>query len=171
VSTSDDLSTAGVDDVPYDLLAPEVPTSATTTEVRRENTRAAVWFVAGGRILPLFKSVPAPADLDGMLSALAAGPTESERRLGARSAVPTADSFIARIEGRIATIVLPEGFAETAPREQLLGLAQLVYTATELSSVDAVRFELDDTPIAVPRADGSVSDQAVRRADYSSLKI
>ena len=62
------------------------------------------------------------------------------------------------------------GFADAAPREQLLGLAQLVYTATELGAVDTVRFEIDGQQVAVPRADGSVTDQGVRRVDYAALK-
>lgn len=171
VSTSDELSTADVDDVPYDLLTPEVPTSTTTTEARQETTRAAVWFVAGGAIVPLFRTVPAPADLDGLLEALLAGPTEGEARLSARSSIPAEiDRITARVEARAAVIELPVGFADAAAREQLLGLAQLVYTATELAAVDMVRFEIDGLQVAVPRADGSVTDQGVRRVDYAALK-
>lgn len=171
VSTSDEVSTADVDEVPYDLLTPEVPTSTTTTEPRRETTRAAVWFVAGGAIVPLFRIVPAPADLNGLLDALLAGPTDGEARLSARSSVPTGiENITSRVEGRAAVIELPASFADAAPREQLLGLAQLVYTATELAAIDLVRFEIDGTQVAVPRADGSVTDQGVRRVDYAALK-
>ena len=170
VSTSDDLSTASSDEVPYDLLAPVVSTT-TTTSVIDDTTTAAVWFVAGEAILPLFRSVRAPADLEGLLDALVAGPTEGEARLGARSAVPAGtDDVSARIVGRTAVLELPPGFSGAAPREQLLGLAQLVYTATELAAVDAVRFEIERIAVAVPRADGSTTEQAVRRADYEELK-
>jgi len=172
VSTRDELSTADAGDVPYDLLAPEVPTSTSTTEARRQTARAAVWFVAGGEILPLFRDVPAPADLEGLLAALAAGPTEGEARLGARSSIPGGVGEIAgRVERRTAVIELPPGFADAAPREQLLGLAQLVYTATELAAVDTVRFEIDGVQVAVPRADGSVVDAPLRRVDYEALKV
>lgn len=171
VSTSDDLSTAGADDVPYDLLSPEVPTSTTTTEVRSETTTAAIWFVAGERVVPLFRTVPAPADLEGLFAALAVGPTRSEARLGARSAVPADDGAIqARTDSRSAIIELPRGFADAAPREQLLGLAQLVFTATELGAIDTVGFEIDGVRVAVPRGDGSLTDAPLRRSDYAALR-
>jgi spore germination protein GerM len=172
VSSRDELSTADADEVPYDLLAPEVPTSTSTTEPRRETARAAVWFVAGGSIVPLFRDVPGPADLEGLLAALVAGPTEGEARLGARSSIAAdAGGITARIDRRTAVIELPAGFASAAPREQLLGLAQLVYTATELASVDTVRFDIGGAQVAVPRADGSVTDEPLRRIDYQSLKV
>lgn len=171
VSTSDDLSTAAPEDVPYDLLAPRPSTSTTTTEAEQRITYAAVWFVSGDGILPLFRTVPSPPDVDDVLAALAAGPTDGEARLGARSAVPIdADGIAARTAGTMVVVQLPAGFGEAAPREQLLGLAQLVYTLTELGAVDRVKFEIDGVEVAAPRADGSVTDEPLRRADYEALK-
>jgi germination protein M len=45
-------------------------------------------------------------------------------------------------------------------------LAQVVYTLTQFSTVDAVRFQLDGQPVTVFGGEGVVLDKPVGRADY-----
>jgi len=53
---------------------------------------------------------------------------------------------------------------------QRLAAAQIVFTATELAGVDAVRFWIDGQPGAVPLDDqASTAGQAVSRSNYPSL--
>ena len=53
---------------------------------------------------------------------------------------------------------------------QRLAAAQIVFTATELAGVDAVRFWIDGQPGAVPLDDqASTAGQAISRSNYPSL--
>jgi spore germination protein GerM len=53
---------------------------------------------------------------------------------------------------------------------QRLAAAQIVFTATELAGVDAVRFWIDGQPGAVPLDDqASTAGQAIARSNYPSL--
>lgn len=168
VQSAEQVSTAGPDDVPFDLLAPG--TSSTTTLPELTSRPVTVWMVADDRLVTLQRTVARPVTLERVLTALAAGPTEDEAALGIRSALTGARmGESAHVTAGVATIDLIAEFGEAAPREQLLALAQLVYTATEVSDVEAVSFEIDGTTIEVPKADGSLSGRPVTRADYASL--
>jgi hypothetical protein len=167
VPVSDEAETASGEDVPYGLLAAE--TGATTTSAAASATTATIWLVGDGGIVAADRDVEPPVDLVVVLGALEAGPTDAEARFGARSSVPTDAVGDADVSSEIATIDLLQAFASAGPREQLLSLAQLVYTATEIDGITAVSFTLDGQPVDVPRGDGSVSDGPVRRRDYVTL--
>jgi len=171
VTASDDTSTAGADEVPYELLVPADPEPTTTTTTSPVSATVRVWFVANDRILPLERTLRSPVALDDVLGALLEGPTSGESLLGVRTVIVDEEPIASSVEDGVATIELPEGLAEMTPKEQLLGLAQLVHVATELASVHAVRFSVDGEVVGVPRADGSTSDAPARRADYAALTV
>lgn len=175
VPVDDHASTAGADEVPYGLLESTSSTTSSTTSVpERRSTSVAVWFLFRGGVVPLMRALPSPVELDAVAAALLDGPTAGEASLGARTAVPAPEPTEAapswELDGRTAVIELPSGLAQLAPQEQLLALAQIVFTATELGQVDDVRFESDGEPVAVPRGDGSVTEAPLRRADYGQLR-
>ena len=53
--------------------------------------------------------------------------------------------------------------------DQLLALAQLVFTLTARPGIGQVRFTLRGEAIQVPRADGSLVATPVSRDDYSAV--
>jgi spore germination protein GerM len=53
--------------------------------------------------------------------------------------------------------------------EQLIALAEIVYTATARPGVGQVSFTLEGEPIEIPRGDGSLTSDAVTRGDYREL--
>lgn len=169
VQSADEPSTAGPDEVPFDLLSPGT-SSTTTTLPELASSDVTVWMVVGDRLVTLQRTVARPVSLQRLLDVLAEGPTDDEAALGIRSALTAARmGASSRVTAGVATIDLTTEFAEAAPREQLLALAQLVHTATELPGIAVVWFEIDGTPIEVPKADGSLTDRPVARADYASL--
>ena len=169
VQAADHASTAGPEEVPFDLLSPAT-SSSTTTLPELTSSAVTVWMVADDHLVALQRTVARPVTLERVLAALAEGPTENEAALGIRSALTGARmGESADVTADVAIIDLVAEFGEAAPREQLLALAQLVYTATELPGVAVVSFEIDGTPIEVPKADGSLTDRPVTRADYASL--
>ncbi|HVM55798.1 MAG TPA: GerMN domain-containing protein [Acidimicrobiales bacterium] len=169
VRSTGQAATAGPDRVPYDLLAPEGATT-TTTLPELASRQVQVWLVAEGRILGVNREVATPVRIGRVVDALLAGPTDAEVAVGLRSAIPGDDVVReAVIADGVATIDLVSAFADAPAREQLLALAQLVYTATGLADVYAVAFELDGVAVDVPRADGSLSNGPVTRFDYLPL--
>jgi hypothetical protein len=167
VPASDNASTAKGTDVPFGLL--DATPSSTTSLPELSSTTVRVWLVAGERIAPVARDIVAPPRLDRALSALAVGPTEPEATLGLRSAVAAETIGETDLVSGVATVDLRKAFANSTPREQLLALAQLVYTATEVDAVEVVSFTFDGQPIDVPRDDGSISDGPVTRLDYADL--
>ena len=67
------------------------------------------------------------------------------------------------------TISFSDAFSELSAADQLVAMAQLTYTLTELSGVDRVGFLRGQEPLAVPRPDGTVSDGPVTRSDFATL--
>lgn len=168
VPSSDGASTAVGSEVPFGLLDRQETTTTTLPELASE--QVSIWLVADVGILAVGREVVAPATLERALGALAHGPTPGEAAFGLRSAV--SDDSVADVTLRVgvATIDLEEAFAALTPREQLLALAQLVYTSTEVEGVEVVTFTLGGQSIDVPRGDGSISEGAVTRRDYAELR-
>jgi spore germination protein GerM len=74
-----------------------------------------------------------------------------------------------RVQSGVATIDLSGDFAGIGGQEQILALAQLVYTATAAQGVLGVRLSLDSKAVEVPRGDGTLSQEPLGPADYAGL--
>ncbi len=110
------------------------------------------------------------ADLTGALELVLAGPTEAEFAAGIRTAVsPQTELRSARLEGDMAVIDLSAAFVEVGGQEQILAVAQIVLTATAVPGVGQVRFLLEGQAVEVPRADGTLTSESLRAADYQGL--
>jgi spore germination protein GerM len=77
--------------------------------------------------------------------------------------------MLVKVAGGMATVRLDRSLVAADVREQILALAQLVYTLTELPGISAVQFSFDDQPAEVPTAEGSLKTGAVTRADYAAV--
>ena len=53
--------------------------------------------------------------------------------------------------------------------EQMLALAQLVFTLTGLPGVNGVSFARDGRPVEVPTADGELKRGPLRRQDFAAV--
>lgn len=161
------------DDVPLALLADTTTTTTTTTvppAVTVETFPIDVWFVRGDRLLPVRRDQRRRPDLDDLLEALVDGPAPDERRAGLRSALPDTVEFSGEepVGGEI-VIDLDPSFRNLSGPEQVLALAQLVYTATGLPGAGRVTFTIAGVPLDVPRADGLLVSGSVSRDDYTPL--
>lgn len=144
-------------------LSPEaLPAEARPQE---EGPSTVVFFVRDERLEAVERSTPPTlaAGVRGLLQ----GPRETEAEGGLRSAVPAGTEVLSTslVDG-LATIDLSEDFASVVGPEQVLALAQLVYTATSIPEAVAVRIAIAGAPIAAARGDGSLSTGPVRREDY-----
>lgn len=156
------------DQVLFDLLTPS--TSSTLTTLPAETVEATIYVISGDRLVPVTRNVAAPATLGTVLATLIQGPNDAEQSEGYRSAVITQTRVVrASVNGGVAQLDLSDAFTGLPPQEQVLALAQLVYTATGVEGVDRVQVLLDSLIVDVPRGDGSVTNQPLSREDYSAF--
>ena len=156
------------DGVPFGLLSPA--TTQTTAVVSQPAVSAIVYLIRQDRLVAVPRQVRSPVSSGRLLNALLEGPTEDEAMAGFRSAI----SSEARVRdvtasAGVVTIELSEEFVEVAGQDQILALAQIVFTATETDTAGAVRFRLAGEPVEVPRGDGTLTSAALTRADYAAL--
>jgi hypothetical protein len=145
--------------VPFGLLDP-APAPATVT----------IFLVAGNHLTPLPRSVPAPASPEKAIKALMAGVTEEERARGIGTAIAIAAAVVSTTVAETeARIEVTPAFLAGGPDEDILAVAQLVYTVTALPGLDRVAFSMGGRPLEVPRDDGTPSKGPFGRTDFSSV--
>lgn len=156
------------DAVPFGLLAPE--TTQTTEAVSEPAASAVVYLLRGDRLSPVPRQVEAPVSPSRLLLALVEGPTTEEAQAGFRTAISSETRIrgVTSVAG-VVTVELSSQFVEVTGQDQILAIAQIVFTATESGGAGAVRFRLDGEPVEIPRADGTLTSAPLTRADYAAL--
>lgn len=152
-------------DVPYGLLeaGPNTSTTVTTTPVPKVGSQ--VFFVAGTRLQPATRQVVDPPTVRRVLDALLAPPSESEVAAGLRSAIPPATTLgYSKSPNNVISVDLSPEFSRTSTPEQVLALAQIVFTLTEIPDVAGVQFTLNGSPVEVPTPAGSTTGPVNRDA-------
>lgn len=168
VPTDDEAHLADADDVPFGLLEAEpedgaVPPAGTTF--------AEVYLYAEeeGTLAPVIRRVE-DRTLATVLDEVERGPTEGESAAGLRSALTDSRVIIGTdLTATTATVDLAESFSTIRGSEQLVAIAQVVYTATASGDVSQVVFTLEGRPIEVPHGDGSLTGGPVTRDDFREL--
>lgn len=129
-----------------------------------------VFFVRGERLVAVPRAVP-EATLEATLRALFAGPSTEEAAAGLHSAVgPSIRLGEARVQGGLARVDLSSPFAQARSEDQVIAVAQLVFTATEVRGVEAVSITVDGEPIEIPTGDGGLTGGPLRRAHFPGLE-
>ena len=164
IAAQSDAEPIPADDVPFGLLD-EQQTPATS----RTGQEVEIFMVAGERVAPVRRFLPAGPDLDEIADSLAAGPTEAERSLGLSSSLPTGQLGSVTSARGVALVDLRASFADLRPRDQSLAIAQLVFTLTGRPGIGRVSITLDGEAIEVPRGDGALTIDALARDDFSSV--
>lgn len=157
------------DRVPFELLDP-APIPTTPPGTPAGSASATVFMVAGDRLAPVPRNVPAPASPEKVLQALFDGVVPEEAARNLRSAVArTTQVSVAEEPGGRLRVELTPAFLATATDQQALAVAQIVYTLTGLPGVDSVSFTVEGRPVEVPSGDGALKSGPVRRADLASV--
>jgi hypothetical protein len=155
-------------DVPFDLLAPSTTLAAPGTPGARVPIN--VYLVGITGLVPVSRGIKAPATLSEALSALLAGPTDVEVTNGLRTAVSGQTTLSAGPVGfGVGTIDLGAAFGQVGGQEQILAVAQLVFTATTVPGIVKVQFTLGGRPVEVPAGDGTLTQGPLGRSDFPSL--
>lgn len=128
-----------------------------------------VWFVRGSRLEAVSRSTDEPGP-SGAVERLVAGPTRAEVVDGLRTALPPVDLSVLPGPAGTGTVTIAVGrdFAGIGGGNQLLAVAQVVWTVTEFRSIDLVCFTVDGNLVEVPTETGLI-DRPVGRSDYPSV--
>jgi hypothetical protein len=129
-----------------------------------------VFLTNGGRLTRAVRRVPPPVTLASLLEALKEGPTRTELAAGTRSAVLDDDTFGSiGVTGGTAVVDLSRPLTGRSSADQVLALAQIVWTLTARPGIGQVLFTSGDQSIEIPTGDGRVVTTPVSRDDYSSI--
>ena len=165
------LTGCGVEpqDRPEPLVVPGSPSADAVPSPAEGRVPLRVYFVRGTRLEAVDRSAP-DASSPTVLGILTAGPTRTEVLDGLRTAVaPQAlVSGDAPVVGSTVEVALAQEFASVSGGNQLLAVAQVVWTLTEFPGVTRVRFSAAGAPVEVP-TDAGLTDQPVGRDDYRSV--
>lgn len=168
VPTDDEAHLTDADNVPFGLLEAEREDGAASPE---GTTVAEVYLYAEGErtLIPVARRVEDQA-LATVLDEIERGPTDSESAAGLRSALTDSDVIIGTdVTGTTATVDLADSFSTISGSEQLVAIAQLVYTATATGEASQVVFTLEGRPVEIPHGDGSLTGGPVTRDDYREV--
>ena len=156
------------DRVPFRLLDKNSSDAPAASQLG--NRDAVIYLARGGRLVPTARSLPPPLTLQRVLRALGRGPTSPEVAAGIRTALPVEGTpRSVRVARGTATVDLPTSFTTLSRGDQVLALAQIVYTVTDHPGIGQVQFTLNGTTTDIPRADRSLTSTPVSREDYLAL--
>lgn len=162
-STSGVTTTAPTSSVTTTTRAPTTTVASTTTT---SGVDVRVYVLRGDRLVIAHRAVAGPAVLRGALLALLAGPTEAERAAGATTVIPSGTTLRdVRLAGGTATVDLGAAFATGGGSFSMLArVAQVVFTATQFSTVERVVLLLEGRPIEALGGEGLVLTEPQTRA-------
>lgn len=154
-------------EVPFELL--EKTDEAEVTPSSSEEV-AALFFVKGDRLEPVFREVANDASPADVLEVLVSGPTRGEARSGLRSAIAETSRILGvKVSRGVATVDLETSTGDGRSSDQALSVAQVVFTLTSRPGIGRVAFTLDGEPVEVPDGSGALTDDPVAREDYQDL--
>lgn len=153
------------EDVPFGLLSTS-PTSA----VEPRGPRATIYLVRDDHLARTSASVASSNQPADAVRVLLTGPSTSQTAAGLSTAIPSQTRLISLdVSGTVGTIDLNNAFGDVGGGQQILAVAQLVYTLTASPDITAVRFAIEGKLTEVPDGSGSLADTPRSRSDYQQL--
>jgi hypothetical protein len=168
VATSDDVEIADPADVPFGLLERDrIPVAlpvvgATVVEIHLFDPDISA-------LVPVTRQLTT-SDPAALLEELESGPTDAEALLGLRSPLADLDALDGvDVDGSTAVVDLNDSFNTLGGSDQIVAIVQLVYTATENSSVEQIVVRIEGETVEVPRDDGTLTSDPLTREAYRAF--
>lgn len=130
---------------------------------------AELFFVRDSRLAPVRREAPATPSVEDTLAALMRGPTSMERSDGLRTALVGPVQLAGLEAPGVPVVDVAESFAQIEGEEEILALAQLVFTLTGVPEVDGVAFALSGRVVEVPTGDGTLKSGPLSRQDFAAV--
>lgn len=158
-------------EIPQALTDPSPSVSPTTTTIPVSNAAPVrVYFTSPFGIIGQSRELHKPVTLQASLVALESGPSSSELKERIGTALPAAaDLTDLGVSHGVASIELDPSFNSIGGTQSIDAIAQIVFTATFLPGIKAVRFVYQGYTIPTENEDGILIGRPVTRADYSAL--
>jgi spore germination protein GerM len=154
---------------PHVVQAARLPDPTPATVAPAGNAVVHLFFVGHDRLAEVVRSSQV-SDVSEAVTLLLHGPTNGDVSAGLRTAIPTDTTLTNALpNGTVEGLELSQSFSSVAGQEQILAIAQLVFTATAVPGVTQVSFSIGGTPLEVPRGDGTLAPGPVSRADYGAV--
>ncbi len=152
-------------EVPFDLLKQDDSPSPDVQGTRSMR----LYLVRGSRVaVTTRRTVQAPSPAQ-VVEALILGPVGDEASRGLRTAIPPVTEVRAvSTEGGSITLDLTNEFTSVGSEQQILAIAQIVFSLTEIPDVTSVRLLVAGETVQLPREDGSLTSTPLRRDDYDA---
>lgn len=173
LDTESEPRTIPSDEVPFGLLAPAQTTTTTTEPPDPVPGREFQVFLVNGDndLVAAPRTLPADATVGDLIRALLEGANDDEADSGLRSLISPETRLrgVSRRDPQVAVIDLSSEFAVPQGEAGILAVAQVVFTATQLTTVTGVIFSLDGTEIEAPRGNGTLTKGPLTRFLYQKL--
>ena len=152
------------------VLGPPSSRHAVAEQPPATSTPVEVFFVLDGRLVPQVRHVAVGPGLTSCLAGLVLPLSAKESSAGLRSALPTGVTALpAHVNGAVAIIDVPAGFDRLTVSDQILAVAQLVFTVTANTYLTRVAMAQHGHLLAMPDQSGQLVSHPLGRADYASL--
>lgn len=129
-----------------------------------------VFFLSGDRLSDQLRWVPSGDPVANALDALVSGPGPAGDGSPLRTALPgSVTSLAVTVVDGVATVDVPGTLDRLGAHNEVLAVAQIVFTVTAQPGVDAVRLAAGRQPLEVPTGSGQLVARPVTRQDYLAL--
>lgn len=152
--------------------AEQVPAEQLPTELRAgpsadgTSTEVDVYLVEQGRLVRHAQPAAGDDPVSALRSLLAAPAPQATRR----TAVPAGTRVVSvSVDGDLAAVALSGEFGDVRGRDQLLAVAQVVWTLTESGELRRVQLSVAGRELPLPVDSGAAVDGPVTRAQYASV--
>ena len=155
---------------PTAIAVPTLTTTAAAPDAERGGPReVTVYFVQDGRLASVERDVE-DVSLENRIGLLLVGPLSSEAAEGVSTAVPPQSlrPVVVDATSGVAYVEATPAFTRVTGPNQLLAVAQVVWTVTEHRSSDKVSITVDGHALEVPTDDG-LSRVPVSRDQFMSV--
>jgi Sporulation and spore germination len=130
-----------------------------------------IYLVGNKHLAAVDRDVNAPPLVSSLLSQLALGPTQRESSHGLVSPASMLGPVgVGAVRQGVVRVDLPRSFQDLDGADQIMAVAQIVFTATSVRGVRAVRFYVAGQEAQVPETNGHLVSGPSTRADYRALE-
>ncbi len=146
-----------------------VDDTAPTTPGQQAARTVVLYFVRKGDLVRQERPSDRPAEPAAVIRSLLEGVTADEKGADLTSAIPPETELrgIERGQDGVLTVDLGPQMSTITSTSALTAYGQIVFTATGLKGVTAVRFRIDGEPVAAPTEEGNL--EVARRTNYPEL--
>jgi Sporulation and spore germination len=153
-------------DVPFGLLSP----APSTTAPPSSGQFVTLYLAGAARLVATSRELSTPVSIGRVLHALGEGPTPKQAAAGLQSPLSTAAPLsLSNSSGTRVTVDLSSSFTKLTEQDQVIAIAQLVYTLTLFPGITHVGVRIDGRRAKVPTDDGTLSGSPLGRGSYAAV--